>query len=261
MGGFGGDFRCDPQDVGLVRCLCQASARRAEPMHLRWHFRLRATGHGTFMVDGNWVRMSIFMERLRRDLPIIAEATTDSPRRPAARRRLGNGFADVIAKSLISGFDDEPDDFIPRIRLVKEAASVSAFDLFPTGVNEDLLPRLFVTMDVLGSWCLDEIPPEVVLEELHTAAELLLTRWLGMTRAPAFSALVDKARAASLLDYPSYAADYADPAIALDPYDLLISLKDQRKKSKHRGDDAAATWLEVHFWPAVKMLEHLAEAV
>jgi hypothetical protein len=110
------------------------------------------------------------------------------------------------------------------------------------------------------SWALDEVAPEVVLEELHTAAELILMRLVEKRRAPAFAELVEAARADGHLEWP-LGMHYADdaPEQIDDMADLLISLKDHRKRAKHQGSDEARAWLTVHFWPAGVVLERLCD--
>jgi hypothetical protein len=130
---------------------------------------------------------------------------------------------------------------------------------------------VILTERVLTSWALDEIAPEVALEELHTAFELLLTRAARKRRAPTFAELVKLAHEGGwLLGYSGrswldldwkMAGLWTEPAGALSEHDLLISLKDQRRQSKHHGHEGAGDWLSVHFVAATNLLERLSQSM
>lgn len=146
--------------------------------------------------NANTYVLDILLERLRRDVPTIAEATP-TERSPAARRR------SAAPDSQRSGRDPQP---IPRhdVRPVRRGLgpNIARADDACHGVIHDLFPRdaphlmdrLLVTTDLLASWHFDEVAPEVLLEEMHTAAELMLKSF-GIPRAKrmSFAELVDAA--------------------------------------------------------------------
>jgi hypothetical protein len=103
-----------------------------------------------------------------------------------------------------------------------------------------------------------------VLEEMHTAAELLLMKICSKCRSPAFAELVEGADRVGHLGMPliyAYDLTLKDPARFTDAADLLTSLKDHRKRAKHQGTDEARAWLDRHSWAAGAVLEHLASQV
>jgi len=75
-----------------------AARRRARPLLVEWRSIVKADGSGYCSMDGNTFRLDMFLERLRRDLPTIAEATPSVRHSPSQRRRLANGLVDVLCK-------------------------------------------------------------------------------------------------------------------------------------------------------------------
>jgi len=229
---------------------------------VRWHSSVSVDGQGYCRMDGNGFWLDMLLERMRRDLPTIAEATPADRHTPAERRRLANGLIDVLCRSRVSYYDrydkEGQPDYVPRLRRLRTSEVVPVRALWPGDKHPDLYARLAITEEILTSWALDEVAPEVVLEELHTAAELILMRLMEKRRAPAFAELVEEARADGHLEW-RLGMHYADeePEQIDDMGDLLISLKDHRKRAKHQGSDEARAWLTVHFWPAGVVLERL----
>ncbi|MFG3422087.1 hypothetical protein [Micromonospora sp. NPDC048063] len=127
--------------------------------------------------------------------------------------------------------------------------------------HDDLADRLTVTLDTISAWAFDDTAPEVVLEELHTAATLLLMRRLGLRRAPAFSELVEREVAAGGLNQGLWFADYSSFDDAPTMGDLLLDLKTVRARSKHQGSRESREWLDRNFWGSIVTLEYLAECV
>lgn len=168
----------------------------------------------------------------------------------------------MLCRSRVSYYDryyeEGQPDYVPRLRRLRTSEVVPVRVLWPGDKHPDLYARLAITEEILTSWALDEVAPEVVLEELHTAAELILMRLMEKRRAPAFAELVEEARADGHLEW-RLGMHYADeePEQIDDMGDLLISLKDHRKRAKHQGSDEARAWLTVHFWPAGVVLERL----
>jgi hypothetical protein len=217
-------------------------------------------------LDGNGFRLDMLTERLRRDLPAVAEGAGSTGRPPEQRRRLANGVVDIITRYRGGLYDHREEGYLPTLRALRQRPlALAMYDLFPP-THEELWPRLEVTLDVLASWMLDEIAPEVVLEELHTAFELLLTRAARRSRAPMFFELValadEKGWLGDVYSHPFLPlAVWDNPDDVLTERDLLISLKDQRKVTKHRGDACARDWLSIHFWPTAALLETVAKNI
>jgi hypothetical protein len=264
MAGSDATFRFHADDRDLMVALMAAARRRARALGVRWQSSVSADGRGYCRMDGNSFRLDMLLERMRRDLPTIAEATPADRHAPAERRRLANGLIDVLCRSAGSYYDryDEEGqpDYVPRLRRLRTSEVVPVRVLWPGDKHPDLYARLAITEEIMMSWALDEAAPEVVLEELHTAAELILMRLVEKRRAPAFAELVEAARADGHLEWP-LGMHYADdaPEQIDDMADLLISLKDHRKRAKHQGSDEARAWLTVHFWPAGVVLERLCD--
>jgi hypothetical protein len=268
VAGFDATFRFHPGDHDLIAAMMLAARRRSRALRVRWHSALAAEGNGYCSMDGNTFRLDMLLERLRRDLPTIAEATQSDRHTPVQRRRLANGLYDILCRSRAMYYDryyreDQP-EYVPRIRRLRSSEVWPVHQLWVGATHPDLAARLGVTEEIMASWVLDEVAPEVVLEEMHTAAELMLMRLMGKRRAPAFAELVEAAKKAGHLEMPlafAYDLDLEDSGRFDHAADLLTSLKDHRKRTKHQGTDEARAWLDKHFWAAGAVLEHLARQV
>jgi hypothetical protein len=204
--------------------------------------------------------LDVFLERLRRDLPTIAEATPGR-RTPAYRRRLGNGYVDILTKYRCSWYDryySRNEMFVPQLRAIKTSAVWPIHSLWPSSNDPQLGNRLIVSQTIMAAWCVDEVDSEVVLEELHTAAELLLKRITSMPNKTKFPDLIREARRQQVLSSSPLVHSYADPKRALTPQQLLKSLLSERNDTKHGGKPNAQDWLKEHFWPAAALLESLS---
>jgi hypothetical protein len=268
VAGFDATFRFHPGDHDLIAALMFAARRRARTLRVRWHSALDAEGNGYCSMDGNTFRLDMLLERLRRDLPTIAEASPSGRHTPLQRRRLANGLCDILCRSRVGYYDryyreDQP-QYVPRVRRLRSSEVWPVHQLWVGENHLDLSARLGVTEEIMASWVLNEVAPEVVLEEMHTAAELLLMRLMSKRRAPAFAELVELAQKAGHLEKPlafAYDLDLDDPERFDHAADLLISLKEHRKRTKHQGTDEARAWLDRHFWAAGSVLEQLARQV
>ncbi|WP_436991113.1 hypothetical protein [Streptomyces sp. enrichment culture] len=98
----------------------------------------------------------------------------------------------------------------------------------------------------------------MVIEELHTAAELMLKRITQMPDRTKFSDLIKAARRQQVLSPEPMKFAYIDTKKALTAQQLLKSLLRERNTSKHGGGSQAESWLHEHFWPAAGLLELLA---
>jgi hypothetical protein len=149
--------------------VCRMSRRPSRP----WRPAVWLANLGYITLDGYWAALDLFLERLQRDLPTAAEAL-GSWRQPAACRTLDSAScARCRAGARRAGRRRPAGPAAPRV------AAGHAHDLraLPDMRDADLRARLAAMMDVLAGWFMDEVPAEVTLEKLHTAAELLLT-WL-----------------------------------------------------------------------------------
>ena len=115
----------------------------------------------------------------------------------------------------------------------------------------NLLARLTVTEDIIVAWNFNEIAPEVLLEELHTACELVLEELVNRrSKRMSFAELVATADERGAL---------RDASPGLSGAALLTQLKDLRKDVRHRGASGAADWLELHWEDVAKSLECIVD--
>jgi hypothetical protein len=268
VAGFDATFRFHPGDHDLIAAMMLAARRRSRTLRVRWHSALDAEGNGYCRMDANTFRLDMLLERLRRDLPTIAEACPSGRHTPLQRRHLANGLYDILCRSRGMYYDryyrEGQPEYVPRVRRLRSSEIWPLHQLWVGDKHQDLSSRLGVTEEIMTSWVLNEVAPEVVLEEMHTAAELLLMRLMSKCRAPTFAELVERAQKAGHLEMPlafSYDFDFEDPERFDHAADLLISLKDHRKRTKHQGTDEARAWLDRHFWAAGAVLKHLAERI
>lgn len=240
-----------------------AAQRRARDMHIRWRSRATNDGTGYVTMDGWGSDLDIFLERLRRDLPTIAEATPGR-RNPAYRRRLGHGYVDILTKYRCSWYDryyKNDESYVPTLRAIRASSVWPIHSLWPGSDDQELGMRLVVAQTVMAAWCVREVDAEVVIEELHTAAELILKRITRMPDRTKFPDLIREARRQQALSTEPMKFAYADPEKALTPQQLLKALLRERNISKHGGGSQAESWLNEHFWPAAGLLEQLSTRV
>jgi hypothetical protein len=274
VAGYDVYFRFLQADRPLLVAAVAAARRRARVFNVRVTAELNGEPPwlGYLAFDGQTYALDFFAERLRRDLPTILEATPAARFAPD-RRRYANGIIDLLARARAGLYDRYPDDWLPTVRAKQKPAYMLPHQIYPAKAPS-LLDRMDTTMHMLASWHYDEIAPEVLLEEIHTAAELLLEKSVNRrSKRLSFTQLVEAAHQAALLR--------ADPTTTPDGIrawasviehgnylewandlgrDVLLSLKDQRKHSRHRGSAGAKEWLDAHFWEAVSVLENLADA-
>lgn len=266
MASFDALFKFRTADRALVDACLAATRRRSKKFGVRIRSRVSEYNYVYVLFDGQTYALDILLERLRRDLPTIAEATP-CERTPRDRRRVALGLVDILNRYRGGLYERYGEDWVPTLRAKRAAAYSLPHEVFPYEAPS-LQDRLLVTMDMLASWHYDEVAPEVLVEEIHTAAELLLEASVNRrAKRLSFAQLVDAAHERRILH--AYPADYVWPS-TIDPSTgiedrlndfgrtVLLGLKDQRKESKHRGAPGAAEWLSRNFWPVVSVLEHLA---
>ncbi|MDQ4145841.1 MAG: hypothetical protein M3198_19260 [Actinomycetota bacterium] len=268
MAGFDALFNFRSADLPLLKSMFSAARRRARAMDIRWRATVdEKNGICYLVLDGQTYGLDIFIERLRRDLPAIAEATSSS-RIPSERRLVAHGFVEIVTRYRLSLYEYRPEDWIPTLRARREPIYALPHTLLAPKAPR-LQQRLLVTMDLLASWHYEEVSPEVLLEEIHTAAELILEASVNRrAKKLSFAQLVERAERAGLLAGPwveTVVAGTRDPSVeryadeeTRREKDLLLSLKDARKRVRHRGETGAKGWLDANFWDAVQVLEYLA---
>lgn len=240
-----------------------AARRRARDMHIRWKSQATGDGVGYAALDGWSYGLDVFLERLRRDIPTIAEATPGR-RNPAYRRRLGNGYVDILTKYRCSWYDryyKVDESYVPKLRAIRASSVWPIHSLWPGSGDQELGMRLVVAQTVMAAWCVREVDAEVVIEELHTAAELMLKRLTRMPDRTKFPDLIREARRKNALPTKPMTSAYVDPKEALTAQQLLKSLLRERNASKHGGGAQAESWLDDHFWPTAGLLELLSAHV
>lgn len=245
MAGYDAHFRFSRRDEQLVVTMFDLARRRAPSFDVRWQSQIdRSRWIAWCAMDGNGFMLDVLLERLRRDWPIAAEVTQTS-RRPQDRRHVGAGLAEIVTRYRRMLYDRYPAEWLPLLRARSDPLVTPVYELWTD--DPQLQHRLDVTMDVLASWLLDEVAPEVVIEELHTAAELMLESAINQrSRRLSFRELVDSAASQDLLR----ASDV----------DALISLKDVRKRVRHRASGESREWLDTNFWHAAIVLEQVSGA-
>jgi hypothetical protein len=113
--------------------------------------------------------------------------------------------------------------------------------------------RLSITEDLLVAWYFDKVAPEVLIEELHTACELVLEELVNKrAKKLSFAQLVVAASEAGVLG-----SDRNETS----PAQLLTDLKDLRKNVRHRAADGALSWLNDHCEDVAICIERLVSHV
>jgi hypothetical protein len=218
------------------------------------------------VVDGRWWLIDLLIARLARDLPTICEATPLPHRGPVKRRGLGRSFAHIASQYRLGGSDLRPAGWVPMLMSRTAQAWETTVFGFAAPNAPDLELRLRVTAQMLVEWEFEEVAPEVMLEELHTAVELCLKRalWGRYRRQGSFAENVDQAEVRGLLLLPrikinrwSLRALEHDKTVTVK--ELLLSLKDARKVARHEARDTALAWLHDWVVSAGEVLEVLAE--
>lgn len=245
MAGFNFEFTYSERQEPVVLTCLAAGRRRARKLGISWRWQHVSARQLRVQVDGNSRRTDLLGYRLERDLPQVAEGCP-SDMTPTERERLGRGIADAFLR----GRHVEQDG-VMRLRGVADTRLYYPPYDFECPDYPGLHARLRITEDVLVAWNFAEVAPEVLLEELHTACELILEETVNRrSKRLSFAELVAKAAAEGVfLDHAALAALGEEE----DPVALLTSLKDTRKNARHRGVLGAREWLDVH-WEQVAML-------
>lgn len=248
MAGFDFEFAYTEAQEPIVH-VCQAAAQtRARRLGLSWKWRTLAFRRIVVVVDGNSRRTDLLGYRLERDLPLVAEGCNSVALAPMQRARLGRGFADMMLRGrhvsqegpmLLRGVTDTHYYYPP-------------YD-YDCPSSRRLHARLSITEELIVGWNFKEIAPEVLLEELHTACELLLEELVNKrAKRLSFAQLVAEANDSGLL-------------VSLEgqtsPVALLTELKDLRKDVRHRAAEGSRVWLDDHWEDVAILIERLVHRV
>lgn len=244
MAGFDFEFKYTDAQVAIV-LVCLAAARaRASRLGLSWRWRHIAPRHCVVMVDGNSRTIDLLGYRLERDLPLVAEGCAAEGMAPTQRARIGRGFVDLMLR----GRDTDQEGCMVLRGVAKTKHYYPPYE-YECPSSPRLHARLSITEDLLVAWNFDEIAPEVLLEELHTACELVLDELVNKrSKKLSFAELVTSADQAGLLQHSINGAPAAQ---------LLADLKDLRKDVRHRAAEGARPWLTEHWEDVAICLERL----
>lgn len=265
MGGM--DWYCsfDERDLPLIEAMLAAGRSRARHLNVRWSSSIESNVC-TVVVDGSWWRIDLLITRLSRDLPTICEAIQVDHRSPSRRRGVGRSFAHIAAQYRVGAFDLYETSWTPKlVSRIDEPWEVTTYT-FSAPNAPDLERRLEITARMLMDWEFGEIAPEVMLEELHTAAELSLKRALRgkYRRQGSFKELVERAEERGMLKLPGIrvfrqSLRVVDVEESITVKELLLSLKDARRVARHEARETALPWLEKWVVGIGEVLEVLAE--
>jgi hypothetical protein len=245
VAGFDFEFTYTEAHEKIV-LVCLAAARtRAKRLRLSWQWRHLAPRHCVVTVEGNSRTIDLLGYRLERDLPLVAEGCAAAVLKPAQRARVGRGLVDMMLR----GRDSDKHECMVLRGVAKTKYYFSPYD-YDCPSSPRLHARLSITEILLVAWSFDEIAPEVLLEELHTACELVLDELVNSrSKRLSFSELVASADQAGLLQ---------ESIINGSPESqILIELKDLRKEVRHRAAEGALVWLTDHWEDVAICLERL----
>lgn len=245
MAGFDFEFTYSAAQEPIVTVCLSAARARARRLGLRWRWRTVSPRRLLVVVDGNSRRLDLLGYRLERDLPLVAEGCDAGSMTRVERQRVGRGLVNMMLRGR------HVDQYgLMFLRDVSETRwSYPPYDYecrdFPR-----LHARLSTTQEVIVGWNFMETAAEVLLEELHTACELVLEETVNKrSKRQSFAQLVRTANEAGLLRRLS---NNETP-----PSELLVALKDLRKDVRHRGAEGAEEWLDEHWEEVAILLERL----
>jgi len=125
-------------------------------------------------VDGNGYMIAAWAQWLERELPIVAEGFVGEGCGRAARN---------VADSLVARWTGWCVGDEERTRISASGRDVPGW-LWPIldipEATSPLEPRLRICDELIGRWLVGDLPEEVAIEELHTAAEGLLKSLPGV---------------------------------------------------------------------------------
>jgi hypothetical protein len=245
VAGFDFEFTYTEAQKPVVLVCLAAGRARARRLRLSWRWRHVRPRHCVVVVDGNSRVIDLLGYRLERDLPLVAEGCVIAESLSSTQRsRIGRGFVDMMLR----GRDANQDSC-----MVLRGVAETRYYYPPYDYDCPSLPRLHarlsITEELLVAWNFNEIAPEVLLEELHTACELVLEELVNQrSERLSFAELVANADEAGLLRH-----SHDDTP----PVRLLTDLKDLRKDVRHRAAEGARQWLNEQWQDVAICLERL----
>lgn len=244
VAGYDFEFAYNEVQEPIVHVCLAAGRARARQLGLSWRWRTLVRHHVLLAVNGNSRRMDLLGYRLERDLPLLAEGCDMAGMTRVQRQRVGRGFADMVLR----GRHVEQDEAVVLRGVSETRWYYPPYD-YECPSYPRLHARLSTTEEVLVAWNFQEVAPEVLLEELHTASELILEETVNRrSRRLSFAELVAAADKAGTL----HQLNNQTP-----PVDLLLELKDLRKHVRHRAAKGAGEWLDTHWEEVAILLERL----
>ena len=264
MAGTDLEFTYDDDDDPLISMFVAVTRRRARTAGIQTFRSSRIVVDGRrgyyISVDGRSWRFSLLAQKLERDLPLLAEAIELPHRSLRDRRRLANSFVTAYAHGGYGSGEDE--EQVPHLRPMTHVGFQWVPHLITYPAAKHIDQRLAVTEKFCVDWYFGEIPGPTMLEELHTASELLLSHAVGDTENRGhFPGLVDRAASAGLLDRCVQLPTRGNLVARDRAQRLLQEMSDVRREVRHRGDPSAEAWLRTNFSALVYILETISEEV
>lgn len=245
MAGFDFEFTYRSAQEPIVRVCLTAGRSRARQLGLRWRWQTLEARRLRVVVDGNSRRTDLLAYRLERDLPLVAEGCEAEGMSRIQRQRLGRGFADMMLR----GRHVELEAALALRGVAETRYRYPPYDYDCPDFSR-LHARLSITEELLVAWNFQEVAPEVLLEELHTACELTLEEIVNRrSKRLSFAELVEATNSLGVLVQQG----------ATPPSELLLDLKDLRKEVRHRGAEGARAWLDDHWEEVAILIERLVE--
>lgn len=254
MAGFDFDFIHTDAQAPYVEACVAAAKSRARQLGCRWRVQRLPGGGLRCVVDGQTRRLDLLGRALEHDLPSVCEGVR-AGLSPSLARNTGLGFAALF----LEGRDLSRDEGTQVLRARPALSTYYPLYDFVDGTNgsEALRARLRVTEDVVTDFGLGRYPPQVLLEELHTALEQTLRELLpsGPKRAN-WPTLLDGAQHAGFLSW-SESDWYRVVQHRHSDSRLLADLTKRRNINKHRRSDPTDPWLGEHWDCVGYLLERL----
>lgn len=180
----------------LTRVLLVAAQRRGRALELRVRFARssadEAWSRWALDVDGRSHLVAAWAAQIERELPVVAEGYT-GPGHGRVARRVARSFVARFIEWCVGSGDSEPRERVILSR--DDDASVYWPFIRPPDLADDLARRLAVADGLLARWMVGDLPPEVAIDEAHTAVEIVLRRALESGRGTSFPQLLNRAAA------------------------------------------------------------------
>ena len=220
MAGYGTHLVAPQWCDELIRVLLKAARRRARALHLEMHYRRRSASENRSIwelsVDGGGPAIAAWSRQLERDLPVVAEGHTGSVA-PATARRIALSLVARWIAWAVGGVQDL------RVRTSVGDPVRWVWPLIDYPEGQRLTARLLLADEIVARWLVEDIPEEIVIEELHTVVESVLRQQLSAKHRDKWPTLLDLASRRGLLT----------PA-----QKQLLSMfnRHYRNRLKHRGE-------------------------